>query len=336
VVANTDAGLALSENTLPEMLSGYESACVGKWHLAGNQGTLHPNNSGFGHFAGSVRGALTSYTQWTKVIDGQSSMSTTYATTDTANEAVAAMSSMNAPWFLNVNFNAPHAPYHVPPAALCSTSGCANPTCGNLPMNPSNLQLGKAMLEALDAEIGRVVAALDALDPDALVVFIGDNGTAQAMSQAPFLPGHAKDTVYEGGVNVPLIVRGRGVVHAECDALVSAVDLFATLAELARVPSATEDSVSMVPYFRNPRLVLRETVYAETFSPNGGAPPFASHERAVRNARYKLIRRSGQADLFFDLMSDPFEATNLFGALTPSEQLEYDALEAELIALGVG
>ncbi len=332
---NMGFGLPLSELLLPEALVGYDSTCVGKWHLGGNLGATHPNASGFGRFAGLLAGTVTSYTSWPKTVDGSTSVTGTYATTDIANEAIASLGAMQEPWFLYVSFNAPHTPFHEPPSALCPTPGCVSQDCGNLPPNPTNRQLGKAMVEALDTELGRFLAALDAVDPAAWVFLMGDNGTARQLTEAPFQPLRAKGTIFEGGVNVPLIVRGPGVVPGECGALVSCVDLFATITELAGVPTATEDSVSLVPLFSNPALAVRETVYSELFEPNGFGLQLTAHDRAVRNERYKLVRRLAAADELYDILLDPFETTNLLPGLTVGEQLAYDELEAELVALGV-
>ncbi|QDV09172.1 Arylsulfatase precursor [Planctomycetes bacterium Poly30] len=334
-LASTDAGLSLAETTLPEVLVGYSSAALGKWHLSGNQGDLHPNDSGFGSFAGGLRGAIPDYLLWRKTVDGQSAQTTTYATTDTADEAIAAITSLPEPWLTYVSFNAPHTPLHAPPVASCPALPCPGSLCGNLPSNPTSAEYVKAMSEAMDQEIGRILAVLDVVDPDAYVIFVGDNGTARQGTEAPFDPQHAKGTMYEGGVNVPLVIRGPGVRPGECGSLVSVVDLFATIAEIARVRISTEDSVSLVPYFRDPGLSLRETVYSESFEPNGGTLPFASHERAVRDERYKLIRRTGHSDEFFDLEADPFEAANLLPSLTAAQQAAYDQLAARLVALGV-
>jgi arylsulfatase A-like enzyme len=335
VLTGMQPGLPLTETTLPELLAGYASTAVGKWHLSGSLGNLHPNQSGFGHFAGSVAGTLADYSAWQKVVDGQAALSTTYATRDTTDEAIAALRSMPEPWFLYVAYNAPHDPFHAPPPALCNPPTCATTWCGSLPPNPSNRDLAKAMVEAMDAELGRLLAELAVTSPDAWVVFLGDNGTAPQVSQAPFLPAHAKGTLYEGGINVPLIVRGTGVVPGESAALVSGVDLYATFAELAGVRSGAEDSVSLVPCFSDPRATVRETVYAELFSPIGGSPPFPTHTRAVREARYKLVRSNALPDALYDLLSDPFESANLLPGLDAREQAAYDALVAELVALGV-
>lgn len=327
--------LSLSEVTLPEMLIGYTSSAIGKWHLSGNSSATHPNDSGFDHFSGALGGLVNNYYLWPKVVDGQQSMSTTYATIDTTNEAISAIAVMPEPWFAWVSYNAPHSPYQEPPNDLCATSDCPEAWCNNLPANPTNRDLGHAMTEAMDSEIGRLLDVLDAVDPDAWVIFMGDNGTAAQLSQQPFTPMHAKGTVYEGGLNVPLIVKGPGVVAAECAGLVSCVDLFATFAQLAGSTASSEDSVSMVPYFRNPRQSIRETVYSETFSPNGSIQPNTDHQRAIRDERYKLIRRSGESDEFFDLWNDPFETADLLPNLTTEEQTAFDGLVAELVLLGV-
>ena len=327
--------LGLTEITLPEMLSGYESACTGKWHLGAND-PEHPNLSGFQYFAGSLGGGIVDYEFWTKVVNGEAYLSHTYATQDTANEAIAKIQTMQEPWFLYVPFVAPHVPFHEPPSEACPTPACVDSYCSDLRQYPSEAQLAKAMTEAMDAEIGRILETLDALARDTFVFFMGDNGTAGAATEHPFDPERAKGTPYENGVNVPLLVRGPGVVQGECQALVGATDIFATFAQLAGVNAAAEDSVSMVPYFSNPNLSLRETVYTEQFTPNNSSPPYNTHDRAIRNERYKLIRRIDQPDEFYDLSADPFELTNRLDiGLSLSEREVFSALTAELAALGV-
>ncbi len=328
-----NAMLPLIERTLPEMLVGYDSAVVGKWHLGNQQGN-HPNNSGFTSFAGVIGGSVPSYTAWNKTTNGVTIPVTTYATTDTADEAIASIVTMQEPWFLYANFNAPHTPLHTPPAGLCPPPRCPSSFCGSPGGGPP--ARGKAMVEAMDTEIGRVLTHIDDLYPDAWVFFLGDNGTSGMLSEPPFASNHAKGSVYEGGVNVPFIVRGPGVARGECAGLISVTDVFATLADLAGADaSSADDSVSMVPYFSDPTLSLRTHVYAETFPMNGSSPPIVDHDRTVRDARYKLIRRTGQPDEFYDLALDPFEVTNLLPALSAPEQQAFDDLESELIALGV-
>lgn len=335
-VENNESGLSLAETTLPELLTSYSSACIGKWHLSGADGPLHPNDSGFQHFDGFLRGAVNDYSSWQRVVDGQSSLSNAYTTIEFTDQAIAQIAALPQPWLVVLNYNAAHSPFHLPPTSLCPVGACSTTWCEGATTNSNDRRLARAMVESLDVKLGELIAAVDAASPNSYVFFLGDNGTPGTASINPFTAAHAKGTLYEGGVNVPLIVRGPGVRRGECQALVAATDIYATVAQLARVPSRAEDSISLTPYFRQPSLELRPWVYTELFSPNGAQPPFASHERAIRDARYKLIRRTGAPDEFYDLELDPFETNDLFGALSADQQLRYDALSAELFALGVG
>ena len=333
VIQGMAPGLSLAETTIPEVIGGYSTAYLGKWHLSGNLGNMHPNQSGYDHFAGTVRGALPDYSSWTKIVNGQPTPTTNYATIDTADDAITTLTTLPEPWFAQVNFHAPHDPWHAPPIALCPAT-CPTGFCSTLPPNPNPRQFVKAMVESMDSEIGRVLDAIDS-QTNTYVIFIGDNGTVRQATEAPFNPMHAKGTVYEGGVNIPFVVRGPGVVAGETAALVGTVDLFATVAELAGETSTAEDSVSLVPTFTDPAATVRTTIYAETFQGSASAPPITEHERAIRDARYKLIRVDGEPDEFYDLLVDPFESTNLLPTLTAAQQVAHDALVAELVALGV-
>ena len=79
-----------------------------------------------------------------------------------------------------------------------------------------------------------------------------------------------------------------------------------TMLESAGYEVSAEDSISMVPVFATPELQIRSFLYSEIFDPN--APMVATrHDRAVTDGRYKLIRRIGTMDQFYDLQVDPFE-----------------------------
>lgn len=305
----TNPGLPLSEVTIPEMLGDrYACEVVGKWHLgSSSQGTTHALDSGFDHHAGSLYNHG-DYYSWPKSVDGVVTTETTYATTDTTDEALQSISQMAEPWFLMVSYNAPHLPLHAPPDHLHTydLSGDPDDTPG---------AHFRAAVEAMDTEIGRLLGAVDL--STTTVFFIGDNGTPVPATDAPFLPEHAKMSMYEGGLNVPFIVAGRGVTARgeECAALINTTDVFATVGELAGIRTQAEDSISIVPYLRRPgRTHLRDWVYAERFRPNGLGPKF-QRERAIRDHRYKLIRRldgdtDEDVDEFFDLVADPFELRN--------------------------
>jgi arylsulfatase A-like enzyme len=330
--------LDVSERILPELLAAtHQSAALGKWHLGGNDAE-HPIDSGFGYYAGALLGSVADYFSWRKTTAAVSGPSATqarytvYATTDTAQEAIARIAAFgDAPWILWVAFNAPHAPFHVPDfdtgVAMSDASDDATKY--------------RAAVAAMDIRIGDILESIPAeVLADTTIVFFGDNGTPSQAVSAPFVPSRAKGSVYEGGINVPLIVKSPWIDPAdegsESLALVHTVDLFATVAEMAGMPDSTEDSVSLVPYLQDPSLPtqsLRPTVYSETFSPNGSGP-YASEERAIRNETYKLIWRDEVYEEMYRLESDPFETDNLLlDALGAEQQEAFDTLSAAMEAL---
>lgn len=332
--------LAVEDTTLADLLSpSHETWAVGKWHLSKPFDLLHPLLQGFDHHHGThnnLGGFVGNgyFNHWTTV-DGAPVYSTTYATTETVDEAIGFIQGSNDPWFMWLGLHAPHSPFHKPPSQLHSfilpTDVAANTTVHH-----------KAMVEAMDTELGRLFSTVSqATWDDTLIIFIGDNGTSGSATTAPFNPEGAKGTVYEGGINVPLIITGPGVVAgAECAALVSTTDLFATVAEFAGHQQSTgDDSVSLVPYFAQPSLPsLRSWVYSEEFTPLGFGP-FDTWDQAARDDQYKLIRRHDESLLttqteFYDLSVDPFEKSDLLGSpLTPVQSAAYDKLTTEIKTL---
>ena len=335
-VGSVGGGATLNDDeiTLAEALPDYDCHAIGKWHV-GPSDPLHPLEQGFERFAGFTGGSVGgSYFDWTRYDNGVASQETGYATTVQTDDAIDSLATMQEPWLLYVAYNAPHTPLEAPPASLCPpASACPNRTCGNLSGSPSDAEYVRAMTEALDTELGRLLDAIALEDPNAYVLFLGDNGTAKQAAQAPFAPSHGKGEVYEGGVNVPFLLKGPGVVQGESAGLVSVVDVFATVTELAGVPSTGTDSLSLVPYFSDPHQSLRVALYAETYDENNTPGPWASHEQAMRTDRYKLIRRAVGGEEFYDLELDAFETTDLSGNLSPAEQAAYDLMASELDAL---
>jgi arylsulfatase A-like enzyme len=325
------------DTTLPDALApDYTSVAFGKWHLSVDDfdSLHHPLKAGFAHFLGNLTifpGFISDgYYDFPKLVDGVLGESTTYNTTDIVNDALAMLPTLHEPWFSWLSFNAPHAPFHKPPANL-HTFDLPPTVQADVPMHM------KAMTEAMDTEIGRLLSTLDpALLARTIIIFVGDNGTDKPATTAPWLPSHAKGTIYDGGLRVPLIVVGPGVaVGAECQALVNITDLFATVAELAGKPHATAtDSVSFVPYFSNPALPsLRNTLRAEIFEPEGFGP-FTRHDVAARDGHFKLLRfwtPSATHEELYDLWADSFELNDLLAApLSPEAAAAYAVLEPAL------
>jgi hypothetical protein len=154
------------------------------------------------------------------------------------------------PFFLYLPFYDVHTPIMAKPElvakyeakaarlGLPSKSGVSTSTEDNrvhgggatqLPENQVNPTYA-AMVETMDANVGRLLARLDELGiaDDTFVLFTSDNGGHSVTSNRP-LRG-CKGWLYEGGVRVPWIVRWPGVTAAGsvCDVPVANTDILPT------------------------------------------------------------------------------------------------------------
>ena len=195
-----------------------------------------------------------------------------------------------------------------------------------------------AMVEALDTELGRLLASMTpAVRARTNVIFVADNGTKDYVIEPPFPSDHGKGTMYEVGLNVPLIVQGPMVAQTarggQCDALVGTVDFHATVVQRLGLSGGTIDSYSLEPYLTDPTTdSIRPFIYSDKFKPNQLAfsdpDTNGSWQRAIRDDRYKLIRRFNTPDELYDLDVDPHEGTNLLDEpfLTAEQADAYDWL----------
>ncbi len=345
-IGNVDDELAADETTVLDVVSSaptpYANAVIGKWHLGGPQpDSTQPQRLGVQYFDGFLRAQVQDYSNWPRVTQGQAANSSTYTTTAFTDSAIDWTSKQTKPWLLWLAYNAPHAPFHLPPANLhtnTSLSGAAS----DIAQNPRAYYM--AALEALDTELGRL---LNSLKPETrnntVITLMGDNGTPARVVQAPFTADTAKGTVSEGGVHVPLVVAGAGVTEKgkRSSALLNGVDVFPTIADLAKTKSTGPiDGVSFIEQLANSAAPgLRTFAYSEFFTGGVGAggavatgrpqrrpgaagapspvatssgPASASNVWAVRDSRYKLIHdvTTGTEELY-DLESDPGETLAL-------------------------
>jgi arylsulfatase A-like enzyme len=335
------------EVTLPEMLAWsttdtWTTRHFGKWHLSkwfGDAAGLDgPRNQGYGAASGSVANlrdpdyapdnVANSYSHWEKVTDGVPTPTDTYATTDTADAAIAAVTSLPPPWLVVAAFNAAHEPIHVPPARLLTVTA---PTAESLDVDQMD-----AMIEALDTEIGRLLASVP---PDTTIFLVGDNGTVDTAIRPPWPIDQGKGTMYESGLRVPFGVAGPLVTApGESAALVQLVDVFPTLAEIAGIDLGghLQDGASVLRYLADPGAPsLHAVLFAEDFKPNGPGPFTDWDLRAVRDQRFKLVRDAERTrDQIFDLSADPHEQLDLGDApLTPEQSAGFAALREQMDAL---
>ena len=310
-VTNVGQTLPTSEQSIHGYLdainSGYSHAVIGKWHLS-NRDVNHPNSIGVNEYAGVLGGGVSSYFSWDLVANRQTTNSTTYTTTKFTDLAIDWIENQDTPWFLWLAYNAPHTPFHLPPNALHSQGPLASDEA-SIAANPLPYYL--AMIEAMDTEIGRLLDAMPQEERDnTVIIFVGDNGTPNQVVQT-YRSRRAKNSLYQGGINVPMVVSGKNVTRmgVEEDALLGTTDLFATVAGIAGA-NITEihDSKNFAPMFTNANVSVRDFVYSEI------GDDANSTDFAIRDATYKYISFSNGNEAFYNVLDDPLETTNLLNA----------------------
>lgn len=332
--------------------STYRSLQLGKWHLCAGEADLEAvdetmlqvcgfdrykgatsnlnvdNNTGFGKGA-TLDGAPAAGNWWE--YDSATGMLTNqgaaHYVTEREKDLAIDWASGDEPWLIHWWMHSAHSPFHWPPPAMLAGA----------PADPG-IQIFtyfKAMIEAADTMIGEAIAGCG--DPElehTVVIFISDNGTQAINLDASnvnhngfpppdvFDPDHCKDTAYEQGTLVPMIIAGPGIPRGKtCDALVTCADLAPTIKDLTATEwSAAEgdletDGVSLVPLFSSPDAEVRELAYTTIWQPLGSAITDANVtdlQLACWDATgdYKLILTmvdvaTGIVEEFYKLGSDP-------------------------------
>lgn len=373
------------EVTIAEALrrAGYRTWHVGKWHL-GPRGHW-PEDFGFEanlggcHHGYPHQGYFSPYGLPT-LPDGPPGE---YLTDRLTDEAVRLIRNVGeAPFFLYLSHYAVHTPIQAPAETVAKYEAKAR----RLKLDPEGpLEPGAcfpclhkkdqrilrrrvqshpayaAMMENLDANVGRVLDALEAAGRarDTVVIFTSDNGglsTAEGSptSNAPLSEG--KGWMYDGGVREPLLVRWPGVIAPGrvCAEPVTTPDFYPTILEAAGLPLMPEqhcDGVSMLPLWRGAPQWERGPIFWHYphYSNQGGTPACA-----VRAGDWKLIeffednraelyhlredigetrdRSAERPDLVRDLRARLAEWRAAVGARIPAPNPEYEAMLAGRVA----
>ena len=317
---------------------GYRVGIVGKLHL----GASDRPRAGYSHWVvleggGSPYQGATVY-RGTKAetVDG-------YLTDFFADEAISFLedaASDNGPFFLSLNFTAPHKPWKGQHPRRFEAlyddvdfSSCPQETPHPWLATRDGLPVAAepdiraalvgyfAAVSAMDDAIGRVLEHLHetGLADNTIVVFSSDNG---------FNCGHHgiwgkgngtfPQNMYDSSVKVPFLISAPGLIHSRRveEQLLSAYDLPATLLELAGLDPAPFESgpgrsfASLLTAGPTGELTADNTHQAEprpvvVFDEYGPT-------RMIRTARHKYVHRYpfGPHE-FYDLVADPNESINL-------------------------
>jgi arylsulfatase A-like enzyme len=326
---------------------------------------MKPKQAGFDIFKGSMHAAINSYwdyeyqvqdantpaDQWrtgpmpTKSLPGiaPTNFAPVVKAADTlewikANKA----ESPNRPWFAWLAFNLAHTTIIQKPSAMCVPNAdtldavsqkemkeCGGTFGSNNVGSCSGEALMRAMTNSLDTIFGKLLEAVDAIDPNTYVIFISDNGTPMyGRPNLDFIDnmyitrkGRGKGTAYESGALVPMIIRGPKIAaNTQNNAYAHVMDLFSTILELAGLTppknvsnsdgtgTVPVDAVSLAPILFNKAKATRDPNTGYILNENKNLMTGGTRWVGAQNATYKVVCIDSPNNCtFYNLANDLLE-----------------------------
>ncbi len=314
--------MPLDEWTLAEAAkaAGYSTFFAGKWHLGPTE-EFWPENQGFdvnagGHRAGGPFKAGKYFSPYAnpRLQDGPQGE---HLTARLADETVRFIRNhQKQPFLAYLSFYSVHTPLMAPRELVAKYQEKAKrlglsdvdifgdeeqvwPNAKKRQVRTAQTHATyAAMVESMDAAVGKVLAALDDLQlaENTIVCLTSDNGGLSTSEGSPTsnLPLRGgKGWIYEGGIREAFMIRAPGVTKAGvvCDVPVMTIDFYPTLLELCSIPANKQQQVdgeSLVPLLRDVRQTKRQSLFWHYphYSNQGGFPG-----GAVRSGNWKLIER---------------------------------------------
>jgi arylsulfatase A-like enzyme len=287
--------------------AGYHTGLVGKWHLGMEPG-LRPTDHGFEQSFSILSGAADYVTHratepgdpngsHTLFQNGEEVHTNGYLTDLFTEQAESFLRSAKQPFFLNLEYNAPHWPWQ-------RRGDPAYPEGKDPASYGGSPQIYAGMMKALDEGVARVLAVLDELGyaENTIVVFTSDNG-GERFSDMAGLKG-AKTELWEGGIRVPAFVRWPGAIPAgrTSEQVVTTLDWTATMLAAAGVELPKNlDGMDLMAHLRGNAAVERTVYWRST---RWGL------QHAVRQGNWKYVRKDDK-EFVFDLSTDPQEKEDL-------------------------
>ena len=305
--------------TLPRALKlanpKYQCAHFGKW---GEKMISSPEECGYdvsdGH-TGNVTGGMADKMQPAHIV---ADPKRTGSVTDRTIKFIQKQTKAGKPFYAQVSYYAVHLRTELRQASLEKYQKKGAP-------DRAYSQGWAGMLEELDRGIGRLLDELDTLgiSENTYVVFTTDNGGRGIVpggnpeSPAPNVPlSGAKHSLLEGGIRVPLIVRGPSIkAGSVCRVPVVGYDFLPTFYALAGgkddLPKEL-DGGSFVPLFSDPETdSVKRPIDGLIFS----RP--RQRMAAIRAGKWKLLakinaKREIQSSKLFNVVEDIAEKNDLF------------------------
>lgn len=325
--------------------AGYHTWYSGKWMNDGGPKTRGYDETGglFSSGGGGKEGAkprygrkgrlITGYRGWTfKTNDGRVETHKGIGLVGETSQYIAdgaidlLLRKPTKPFFLHVNFTAPHDPLVIPPGYEGKYDPKKIPLPQNfLPEHPfdhgnfngrdekllpwprtesdvrEEIAAYYAVIDDMDAHIGRILKTLGRIGQrdNTVIIFSSDHGLAVGSHG---LMG--KQNMYEHTIGVPFIIAGPGIPkNKRTRAQIYLRDMYPTTCELAGIPiPKTVEAKSFVPVLRGEK----KQIYPEIYG------CFYNYQRMVRTDRWKLIHYPHLNRFqLFDLKNDPDEVNDL-------------------------
>jgi len=284
---------------------GYETALIGKWHV-GFLPQHSPVKNGFDYFFGIRHGAADyiSHKSDAKTHDLYENDSLVYRegymTDLLSQKAVGFIKQKHTgPFFLTVNYTAPHWPWQGPGEKAYADS--VNFRKGG------STAIYAAMMKSLDDGIGNIMKTLDdeQLSKKTMIIFTNDNG-GERYSDNGILT-NAKGTLWEGGIRVPAFVRWTGRINAGVITQQVAVTMDWTATILATGGAKahqdfTLDGIDLTPILLTPEKNIERTIYWRIFQ--------RDKQKASRDGNWKYLQ-DGKGEYLFNLATDQEEKHDL-------------------------
>ena len=311
-----------AEVTIAEALAeaGYASAHLGKWHL----GRSDPGEHGFdvhdGATANAVPGAA-----------ADSNPKDIFGVTERGMAFMQEQAGAGTPFYLQLSHYAVHSPVE---SLTASQRKFEEHSAGE---RHKDVEFA-AMTFDLDASVGLLMAEVErlGLTDNTYVVLMSDNGASGSRRNSQNTPLRGgKGSFFEGGIRVPLIVRGPNISpESFSHENVTGFDLLPTFCEWSGVQlSASIDGTSLVPLCEGDAEAFKREDRALLFHfPHYGQGPKQRPQAALLLDNYKLILdlEDGSSTLY-DLALDISEQADLSQA-QPGRAAEMAALlEAKLV-----
>ena len=352
--------LPLEEFSIARALkaAGYTTWHVGKWHLG--KEPYWPDKHGFDvNVGGCAMGCPHHgyFSPWSipSLADGPEGE---YLTDRLGDETARLIENHDAatPFFLNLNFYQVHTPLQAKPEKIAKYEAKVKAMGLDkvqthedgdfFPFDRNRSHRIKrrlvqshttyaAMIESLDENVGKVLAALEATGrmDNTLILFTSDNGGVSTSEGSPTCNApltEGKGWTYEGGVREPTFARWSGVVAAgsQCDEPITSPDFYPTMLEAAGTPLLPEqhmDGVSFLPLLKGEEMERGAIYWHYPHYGNQGGTPGG----IVREGDWKLIEFYEDSHVeLYNLVEDIAEQNDLAG----TEPARAEALQAKLAA----